>query len=512
MTVALRNILLMIVGFVLLISGCRTREDISARYELERKLWKAQVLERKINIAFVKASQLDLKEAIREFENVVGYEPLKIYDTKDWDEDVVKDIRRIGIVSKIAMANLYFLNEKYYVAGDFYTLALDETGLDFQKRLDIRLNVVKTMYLAGESDMLENNCALIFEDIVRSEVFWSGGFELNDIFLSIPLMMVKIYRESDNDEQYVEFGKVAENFYTRIASTWPDGHLAERAIQSRVSLKLLQEKWLDALSDIDQLLNRSAERGRRENLLLLKGEILAYALERPVEAGKIFDELIEKNAGTVQAYAAMYNTAVLELEKGNLESAHKILREVENGAGVPHEIVSKALLTRALQLEDDLRWDEALPLLRRIMSLYSETSSAIEAPLVITRHYIAVGERKMAEKSLESATEFYIELIVKASDYQGNRLMVEDFLIENYMAMGKAEEVAAIMEEQSVDWDEVSSVGGMFRSAVIYSEFLKDDEKALRVLKKSIELFPETRYAKMARKQLEKLEQRAQGD
>jgi hypothetical protein len=43
----------------------------------------------------------------------------------------------------------------------------------------------------------------------------------------------------------------------------------------------------------------------------------------------------------------------------------------------------------------------------------------------------------------------------------------------------------------------------MFKSALIYSTLLDDKESAERILKKSIELFPETRYAKIAQQQLD---------
>jgi hypothetical protein len=153
-----------------------------------------------------------------------------------------------------------------------------------------------------------------------------------------------------------------------------------------------------------------------------------------------------------------------------------------------------------------------LLLLRRIIRLYSDTPTAVEAPLAITRHYIKANERQLAERSLERATEFYVSLIERQSKYQGDRLLVEDFMIENYMAMGKAREVAEILENRSDDWDEISSIGGMFKSALIYSMVLEDREGAERVLKKSIELFPQKRYAKIAQRHLEQLQEGNEGD
>jgi tetratricopeptide (TPR) repeat protein len=507
-----RWIAVLLLCAVAMTAGCRTREDVYARYVMERKLWKAQVQERKINIGFVKASQRDILQAIEEFNKVVDYEPLARYDTSDWSPQVVADIRRLRIVSRIALANLYFLSEQYRAAGDSYARTLNDTELDFARQLDVRLNLARTLYLAGESDLLESNCAEIFKEITESKEFWAGGFQLKEVFLSIPLVLARLYRERGDTKRYEEFSQLAESFYDKVASTWPDDVVAARAVYSRVSLYLMQERWHDALADIEWLMTNDRFEERSGNLWLLKGEILAYALNDRPAATKVFEELIRNRAGSQVAFAARFDLAALELDSGRVENSLQMMRELEVAKGVPAEIAAKAVLTRALQLERQKRWDEALPLLGRVMRLYPETMSAVEAPLVVTRHYVAAGEMQLAERSLRRATDFYVALLTRQSKYRGDRLMVQDFLIENYLAMGRADEVASMLENRAMDWDEASMVGGMFKSAILYSAVLDDSESAKRVLRKSIELFPETRYAKIAQQQLEVLTEETGGD
>ena len=107
--------------------------------------------------------------------------------------------------------------------------------------------------------------------------------------------------------------------------------------------------------------------------------------------------------------------------------------------------------------------------------------------------------------SLERAREFYLSLISQNSKYAGNRLDVENYLIENYLILGRAAEVATLLETESSDWDDMTTAGGLLKSALIYSEILDDKANAERILKKCIELFPETRYAKIAQRRLEVL-------
>ncbi len=486
-----------------LVVGCRAQDDVYARYTLERRLWKAQVHERKINIGFLKASQRDLGFAIDAFNEVVAYDPLVVYDTRGWDPKVVRDIKRIRVASKIALANLYFLSERFHSASDFYARTLEETDLDLQHRLDVRLNLARTMYLAGEPDPVEQQCAQIFREIAESEDFWSGNHRLKDVFLNIPLVLVRLYRERGDTADYESFSRLADDFYGRVAATWPDSAIAASAVFSRANLHLIREEWQSALDDVERLLVHPAYQQESGSLLLLKGEILAFGMDDRRRGAEVFQTLIERFPDAPTAHAAKYNLATLAIERGDVEAGVEILREVESSRTAPQEIASRAMLARALQLERANQWDEAIRLLRRIMSLVPNSTAAIQAPLVITRHYVASGDREMAERNLERAKEYYLALIARQSKFQGNRLMVEDFLIENFLMMDRPREIASILEKESGGWDESSTVGGMFKSALIYSTLLDDKESAERILKKSIELFPETRYAKIAQQQLD---------
>lgn len=501
-----RRMWLLAGGLLLSIVGCRTNEDVHARYTLERLLWKAQVQERKINIAFIKASQRDLTLAIDYMSEVVAYDPLAAHDTQGWNSGIIDDIRHIRLVSRIALANLYFLSEQYQEAGDFYTRSLNDANIDFKKQLDVRLNLVRTVYLTGESDLLEEQCAAIYEEIDQSKDFWSGKFPLKDVFLGVPLVLLRLYADREEWDQYEQFGGTAERFYTRVAETWPEELIAAKAIFSRVMLRLQQERWREAIADIDRLMKMQSFESRRGELMLLKGEILAYALEER-EAGKgVFSELVARHSGTPAGFAGQFNLAALTLQEGDAERGLEMLRELEGGDRVPADVAARALMRRARYMEENNRWHEALPLLRRLTRLFPNTDPAVEAPLVITRHYLETGERQLAERNLQRAAEFYTTLLERQSKYRGDRIMVEDYLIENYLAMGKGREMAELLEDRSSEWDEVSSAGAMLRSAVIYSAVLDDEENAARLLKKSIELFPDTRYAKIAEERLKKLE------
>ena len=114
-----REITVVLLTACLCFTACGSHDDVAARYRLERLLWKAQLHEREINISFIQASQRGLFRATEAFNQIVANDPLSDPGSHDWDPAVVSDIERIQIVSKIALANLYFLSEQYYDAGEY---------------------------------------------------------------------------------------------------------------------------------------------------------------------------------------------------------------------------------------------------------------------------------------------------------------------------------------------------------------------------------------------------------
>jgi tetratricopeptide (TPR) repeat protein len=266
---------------------------------------------------------------------------------------------------------------------------------------------------------------------------------------------------------------------------------------------MIREDWPAAVAAIDRV-TADPSREDRPGLLLLRAEILAFQMGRTSEGRRIFDDVAAGDS--YAAPAARLDVAILQLQSGDKDEGMALLRALETDRATPADIASRAMLVRARQFENDDTWDEALPILRRILRLYPFTSAAIEAPLVATRHYIEAGDREMARRSLERAREYYLSLMDRSSKFGGDRFAVADMLVENYLVAGEAQEAAELLQTSSSRWDDASTAGGMYRSALIYSDVLDDPVSARHILEKCIELFPDTRYAKIAQRQLRALE------
>jgi len=502
MTVRTRALIL--VSGVLLLAGCQSRDDVRARYELERRLWQAQLHERRINLRFVRASQGDIALAIDAFTTVVNVNPLASPGVDTWDPRVADDIRRIQMTSRIALANLHFLAHQYREAGSVYGRTL-EGSPDFRTSLDARLGVVRSLYLVGDEDSLEAQCQRIFDDMADNPAFWKGKGDVPGVFINVPLILGQMYSRRNDAERLEQLAARARVFYDRVLDTWPDAPVSVAALQARMGLAMVLEEWELALETIAALEADTRLEDFVFGLTLVRGEILARDLGRRSEAVAVFESIVRDAPGTPESFGARFNLATMALESGAPARGLDEMRAIEQEKGAPPDVASRAMLVRALHYEQGDRWDEALPILRRLTQLYPHTQPAIEAPLVITRHYVSTGETALAQRSLQRATTYYLSLLDRSSRFQGSRLLVADLLVENYVSAGQADGAARLLEDAPGQWDTATTVGGLFRSALLYSELLEDNAEAIRILEKCIEMFPETRYAKIAQRQLERL-------
>lgn len=489
-----------------LLVGCVPTDDVRARYNLERLLWRAQFYQRRINISFMQASRTDTRLAIAAYRRVIAIDPLASPGASSWRAPVVDDIRSIRLSSRVALANLYFLSEEYVNAGSVYRETVDTGMLPLRNTLEARLGAARALYMAGENSASLDECAAMFREIVESPDFWAGKVELDDVFLNIPAMVVRMYKQGGATDVYEEHARLAVAFYDRVIATWPGTPRARQARLGRVQIRMVREEWDAAAGELATIVSEPGETSEQPGLQLLLGEIHAFARKDPAAATPVLAAVVDRYPGTDAGFAARYDLIELQLERGDEAGAMQAFHDLEESPGVPEVVASRAMLMRARVLERKGNWDEALALLRRTQQLYPFAPASIEAPMIVVRHYVDQGETSLAERSLERAREYYLSLIDRQSRFRGDRLAVQGALAESYVMSGRAGDVAQILAAAAPEWDADASAAGMLKAAELYATLMNDRPRAVETLKKCIERFPETRYSRIAQRRLDELE------
>ncbi len=499
-----RTVVVILVGCI--VAGCQSNDGTAERYHLEQALWQAQVQERKININFLQASQSDLEAAISSFESILADSSMTNQQAQAWSPAVHNDIERIRVVSKIALANLYFLTNRYNAAGELYDRTLATYKLPLENRVDIRLNLTRSWMMSGDEVLLQEASRRLFDEVSGSSEFWSGSGQIDDAFLNIPLMLAESYLRSGDESQADTIRRRASAFYDRVANTWPETVTGANALYWKAQLRMAEGEWDEAVAIFNRLIAHPAVDDPTGTFRLMKAEAIYFGLADKPRGRDALTAVRDIDPTTPVGLAAEFNLAIDAIAQGNRESGLSRLSAIEAADRVDVEMIARSMLTRAIVHEEMDRWDRALPILQRLMRVYPSTAAAANAPLRITQHYVESGDTQAAQRQLRRTEEFYLSLLERQSKFRGDRGLIEDLLLENFILAGRARDGAALLEEKAGEWDDDTSASGMLKSFLVYSEVLGDSDNAKRILKKCIELFPETRYAKVAEEQLEALE------
>lgn len=478
--------------------ACGTRDDIVARYRLESLVWQAHLIDRRVTIDFLRNSERDIDLVSDAFEAVVEADPLPLADTRSWDPAVVADIKALVMGSKITLARLNFLGERYFQPGIHFRRSIDDPVLTAAGSGEQRIEYARTLYGISSSPGPEIRCERYFKEIVSGDDFWIAPLAIRESFLEIPLVLARIYKCRRDQRAFEDVSGLAESFYTKVIRVWPDSLIADEARFQRIQLTLVREDWNGAVRLIDEMMAHPYGWTLVPRLLLLKGRVAEVGLQRRNMALENYSILARDYPETPEAYAGDVFKAMILEQIGQGAQAKQLLRTVEKNDSATDDMRGLAMLVRAIQLKRENSWDESIVLLRRLQNQHPFTEAALEAPLIITSYYTSSGDSSLAKRNLERSKQFYLSLIERKNTLFERGLLPEDYLIENYLLAGKAEEIAEMLAEDSYRWGWSGNAAALLKSAHIYANIIGDRERSQEILKKCLAQFPQTRYSGVA--------------
>lgn len=488
------------------LSSCQDYQGLRARYAAEKDLWAAQTLARRVRLNIALATEEQIDRAIAAYREVVAWEGVLEENRSRWDRGVSEDIARIVVAAKVALADLYFLTSRFASAQKYYASTLLTSYLSARAKLGVEFNLARSFYFTGEEDSLVARCASLLEDMMAGSEFWRAEESLRESFLNIPLVLVRINRDKGRQDEEERYARLARSFYLRVAATWRDSVTVMRAKIKLIDLLVVEEEWEEALALIRQLAAGAKSAEGRAMLELMEGRVLFYGLGKRAEAAGLFASVEKTLPGSRYAREAALEEASVAAARGKLQWARTKLRQLEKDDQAEEGLRAVAMLERALLEEKMGNWSEALVVLGRLQKLHPSTEAALEAPLAAISHYLRAGDRWGAERYLEKASSFYTSLIERRRGVAVLGLAAQDFLVENYLALGKAREIAELLSEKSSGWGVDMGAEALLKSANLYLRVLGERKKAMEILERCIRVYKGTRYARTAREELDVLE------
>jgi tetratricopeptide (TPR) repeat protein len=458
--------------------GCGSDNGISTRYSLEKQVFDAHRLERLAYSTYPVDSYPDWRRAVRAYQEVLEHDTLRVQG----NTAVSHDIERLFMEARVGLLRLYALDFRLHASVTYLPVDDRIDTLVARSWCEEAPHAARLYEALGDRTSLQR-CVDLLEKINASPALWVDPSLMRDSLLVIPCQLTAPMCDTTGAAGR---SRLAETFYSRIVETWPDSAAASVARRQRVKVRCRAGKYQGALEDLSALL--AHKRGDEAELLLERGEILAFHLGRTEEGRRALEEVASRFPNHHSAWAARLDLALL------LGDADHDLRELQLGPGVPDDVASRAMFARAALLEQRDERDQAFLVLWQLCGLYPDTHAALRAPLRIIRHYADFGETERSTRAFERACAFYADLLARGSYALKPRYLPLDCLIEACSTFGKPQRAVSLVEEQSKRWGgDVAAVAAL-KTALICLQILDSPEKADENLKKSLARFPRSRY------------------
>lgn len=492
-----RVVFVMVVGaFAALGTGCAGETEFGARYDLEKRMYEARRLEREEYAQLPADDFAAWRTAVQAYSDVLNSNHARIPESVAWNQNVVRDMDRVALDAQIGIVRLGFFDHRYHAAvtHEQFVVPPLASPLDATRRVETPLT--SALYDSTSGELRGGGLARRVRDVVENPLLWIDTDQLRDSLLVIPLGMVS--RGKGMPLQ-------AEAFYTRIIETWPDSAAAASALVCRAGVRAFARDYEAALSDIDSAIAGRDTQWRVELLLLRKAELLALGLGRPGQSIPILRDIVAREPDSDDAWAARLRLAMWE------PSPITSLRELHLGERTPPEVAAAAMFERARLLREAGEREEALALFWRLTQRYPYTPQAMASPLLVLNDLRENGPAQEIEGAVRHARDYYLDVIGRDTASLEPRHLAKDFLIEAYLATGAPRAAAELLLERSAVWGGDNAVVARYKSALIHRYLLRDEEKAVEILQKTLVQYPGSRYARSVRRELERVWEAREG-
>lgn len=228
-------------------------------------------------------------------------------------------------------------------------------------------------------------------------------------------------------------------------------------------------------------------------------------LDRSVNALNGFIRKYPKNNLSLEAE---FTIARLYIIKKEYEKARTYLNSMLAKYSSSEAVCSEILFLKGNSYEIQDRWDAANIEYQKVIQQYPLTLRGLSTPIYVAQHYKIKYAPDMMNASYQQAIAHYNTLINKYPDSKLN-FMLHQLIAQSYAEIkdwqGAANTLSSML---AIYKGKVSLEAIMLNLAGLYSQKLKDNNKAIEILKTLLVEYPKGRAADQARKFLKELEKK----
>ncbi|HMI30269.1 MAG TPA: tetratricopeptide repeat protein [Candidatus Limnocylindrales bacterium] len=325
-----------------------------------------------------------------------------------------------------------------------------------------------------------------------------------DQILSVPDALIQLRSEMGDSEGVKKEQAAAVAYYRHILDQKPPPYL-ESQVRARLSRTLLEMDQGDAAFAEVKALRRlvSATPGLKAlepELLYSEARIRGMAKDNKA-ALDLYDLVVMTHPSSPFAARSLLDAAVISERVNDRAGAVARYRAILDRQKIDPQIAPVALFRMAMVKDQMGNWPEAKQALESIPLQFPKSRGAVEAPFAIVDHYMRVGQREDAKRSLASAVDTYRAMIARDTTsaycpiYRWN-------ILRAYTALERWNNALATVDEMAEkDRGAPITAEALFQGARI-ARTIGNKSKSDSYLQRIVREYPESPFAGPVRKLL----------
>jgi len=391
--------------------GCSTEKSKSIVYHAEKTYTQAEKMRQKAGIE-QGLDQSDifaqLKKAYFETTNFcwknIDSLPVEKYP------DERKELRSVAFMATNRLIQLFSAEKKFDSVIFVTNQLLYFTNLEGIELLTTQFNLARAYQSQGNLTEAVN----IYHTLL--DTYYPPVTDNNVIItmvLNLPLQIRRTYQVVGEDSLADVEGAIAEHYYTRLISDWPNSELETAAIGNTARLYYDMGQWDKAIERLNMLTD-STGLVNVEAAMMTAGIYITGKKEYDRAVG-IFDDLLGRVTDTTLIPVIMLRKGIAYFEKGDYQECRRIMSQINDKYESFYRSDPTPQRYVALSFDKMGDWHRAENEYKWLIDNYSVTEPAFDAYLTLAEHYKELNNNELAKSWYRRADEFYNTLATRYS-------------------------------------------------------------------------------------------------
>ncbi|PKK83441.1 MAG: hypothetical protein CVT49_08455 [candidate division Zixibacteria bacterium HGW-Zixibacteria-1] len=355
--------------------------------------------------------------------------------------DERKNLQSVGFMATNRLTQIYSAEKDYDSVIFVVSQLLHFTDLEGVELLTARFNLARAYQSRGDLA----DAVSIYHSLL--DTFYPPVTENNEIIamvLNLPLQVVKTYQVIGNDSLAAIEGNIAEQYYNRLITDWPNSALEKAAIGNLARIYYDEARWDNAIEQLSKLTDSS---GRVDvEAAMMTAGILINGKKQYDRAIGIFDDLLSRVSDTTLIPVILLRKGIALFEKKDYRGCRTLMSQISDEYDYFYRQNPTPQKYVALSFEKLGEWNRAENEYKWLIDNYSVTEPAFDAHLTIAEHYKKLNNIELSDSWFKRADEFYNSM---ASRYSGSVVEASaiSYLAESARRREKWELAARYLEE-----------------------------------------------------------------